>query len=223
MRVGAVRVFSKASAAIDRPRGKGREEHEEIQVIEKAHVLDDPVAHLDNHLNGLERDIGQPEKTHDIVLEHRPDLVYRQRSDHRRQGHPVLPQGLLTATPAAQHPERGRTCHRQKPEKRRHALGVLAEEQQQEPERCRQAVVPYPMPRKAQNGSGDHRQGEKHVERRVDIEVHNRQPRALDQGLAIDFAVHVQRKRLMEDDLLRDHVIGKHLTQFRLDLLPQLE
>ena len=57
-RTDLARIFGESARAVDGARGEHREEQQEVQVVEQAQLLDDAVAHLEQHLQRLERDVG---------------------------------------------------------------------------------------------------------------------------------------------------------------------
>lgn len=205
------------------PEVKGGEEHEEVQVVDEIHVLDDAVAHLDDHLHRLEGDVGDAEETHKVAVEDGGDFVDDERGDDESEGRPVLPQRLLASFPAGQFPEGGRAGNEEEGGEGGHALPVLAEQQQEEHRGSCQAVVLDAVPGKAQNGRRNNGDGEKDVERRIDVKVHERPDLLRRQRFAVDLAVHVEWERIVEDDLLGNHVVGQRVSEGRLHRLACFE
>ena len=56
-RARRMKILDKTTAAVDRPRGEHRKEHDEAQPIARAHALDDAIVHLNNNLGCLKRQI----------------------------------------------------------------------------------------------------------------------------------------------------------------------
>ena len=221
--INAVGVLGEPTGSVDGARGEGSEEHEEVQVVDEIHVLDDTVAHLDDHLHRLEGDVGDAEEAHEVAVENGGDFVDDERGDNENEGRPVLPQCLLAPLPAGQFPEGGRAGNKEEGGEGGHALPVLAEQQQEEHRGSCQAVVLDAVPGKAQNGRRNDGDGEKDVERRIDVKVHERPDLLRRQRLAVDLAVHSERERIVEDDLLGNHVVGQRVPEGCLHRLARFE
>ena len=125
----SVGVFSEPTRPIDRPRGERREKRQEVQVVNDAEVVDEPIADFDEHLHRLEGEVTDADEAQQVRIEHRPHLVDDERSDGRDKRCAVHRHALAAALPAGERRAHGRERHREKHRERSGAGGTAREEQ----------------------------------------------------------------------------------------------
>ena len=177
---------------------------------------------LHHDLNCLERDIGNPQKTEEILVKNRADLIYDQRGyyahERDRIRHPGFAQPFALAarrcilhasagsTTCAARPspaillprtqpqvQHGRHARQHKVEAERgQAMQVLAEQEQHEDHRRRKPIGAQVLLHAPQRNRYGNGDSEEDEERRVGVKRHLHE---LPELFPIDLPIHVERKQ----------------------------